>query len=64
VTYYADVWDGTLSHDGLGISAAANEAEAVQEAKAWAKSLDSVPENAWLRVNINGTIRSFRFGEF
>lgn len=58
------MWDGTLAHDGLAVATAANEAAAIQKAKVWAKSLDSVPENAWLRVNVNGTIRTFRFGEF
>jgi hypothetical protein len=61
VIYSADLSDArTLTYDSLGISSAANEAEAVQKAKDWAKKrLDAVPEIAWLLVNIDGAIRSF-----
>jgi hypothetical protein len=65
VTYSADIWDGQEAHDSLGIASAANEAEAIQKAKAWAKSLASVPEGeAWSRVNINGVLQSFRLASF
>ena len=61
VTYSADIWDGQEAHDSLGVATAVNETEAIQKAKAWAKSLTSVPEDeAWLRVNINGVLHSFR----
>jgi hypothetical protein len=65
--FFADVWDGTVVHQTLRIATASSEADAVRRAKVWAKSLNSVPENAWLRVDIDGairTIRTFRFGEF
>ena len=61
VTYSADIWDGHEAHDSLGVATAANETEAIQKAKAWDKSLVSVPEGeAWLRININGVLQSFR----
>ena len=63
VTFSADIWDGREAHDGLAMASVSTEAEAVQQALAWAKSLASVPGNAWLRVNINGALRSFRLGE-
>ena len=61
VTYSADIWDGHEAHDSLGVATAANETEAIQKAKAWGKSFVSVPEGeAWLRININGVLQSFR----
>jgi hypothetical protein len=63
VTYSADIWDGRESHDSLSAATAANETDAVQKAKAWAKSLASSPEGkAWLRVNIDGALQSFPLG--
>jgi hypothetical protein len=64
-TYSADLWDGwSLSYEGLAIATAKNEAEAIQEAKDWAKTLrSSVPEDAWLRIIVNGVMRTYRVGE-
>jgi hypothetical protein len=63
-TYSADQWDDRGSYGSLGVSTAANKAEALQEAKDWAKELlGSAPEDAWLRVNVDGVMSSFRLRE-
>ena len=39
--------------------------DAVQKAKAWAKSFDNLPEDAWLQVAMSGKgIATLRPGEF
>jgi hypothetical protein len=64
VTYSADVWDGKLTHDTLAEATAADETEAIEKSKNWAKSLRSFPDPAWLRVKINGVTQSFPFHQF
>jgi len=64
VTYSADIWDGRQAHDSLGVTAASTKAEAIEKSKAWAKSRPSIPDRAWLRVNIDGVLHSLALGEF
>ena len=52
--YYAILSDGGALTYGFTSFFAADESEAAQKAKDWAKSLNSVPENAWLQVTANG----------
>ena len=63
-TYSADLWDGRESYGSLGVSTAADKAEAIHKVKDWAKmQLASAPEDGWLRINIDGVMSSFRLRE-
>jgi len=64
VTYSADVWDGKSTFDTLAETVAANEVEAIEKSKEWAKSLRSFADPATLRVKINGVIKSIPFEDF
>ncbi len=46
--------DGGALTYGATSTFAANEADALQNAKLWTKSLDFVPEDAWLVLNAKG----------
>jgi hypothetical protein len=64
VIYSADLWDGKyLTYASKGFTPAGDETEAVENSKLWAAALNNVPDNAWLRVNINGVITSLRLAD-
>jgi hypothetical protein len=55
---------GTITYESTALFAADNS-EAIEKAKRWTASFDSVAEDAWLQINLNGVgIRSLRPGEF
>ncbi len=56
LNFSADIFDGRKSYGSFSDSAA-TEAEAIEQAKAWARKVPA--ENAVLRVNIGGVIHSF-----
>ena len=63
-TFSADLYDGSaLTYEVKETANAANETEAIQKAKNWARSFDQVPRAAWLRVHINDSVRSFRLSD-
>jgi hypothetical protein len=60
------IWDGvsipTFDHC-LCVSILVDESEAVGRAQGWAKSFDALPEDAVLRVTIDGSVRLFQVSE-
>jgi hypothetical protein len=63
-TYSADLWDGKyLMYASKGLAPAGDEAEAIEKSKLWATALNNVPDDAWLRVNTNGVMTSFRLAD-
>lgn len=55
---------GTETYDSTALIAADNS-EAIEQAKSWTATLASVEADAWLQINLNGVgIRSLRPGEF
>ena len=55
---------GLVTYESTALFATDNS-EAIEKAKNWTASLDSVAEDAWLQINLNGVgIRSLRPGEF
>ena len=55
---------GTITYEATALFAADNS-EAMDKAKDWTASLNSIAEDAWLQINLNGVgIRSLRPGEF
>ena len=55
---------GTVIYESTALFATDNS-EAIEKAKHWTASFDSVAEDAWLQINLNGVgIRSLRPGEF
>jgi hypothetical protein len=64
VIYSADLWDGKyVTYGSMGLTPASDETEAIEKSKLWAKGLNNVPNDAWLRVNINDVITSFRLAD-
>jgi hypothetical protein len=54
----------TITYESAALFAADNF-EAIEKAKNWTTSFDSIAEDAWLQINLNGVgIRSLRPGEF
>ena len=64
--YQVRLWkDGRFDVYRTALLFADTEDDAVQKAKEWAASLDSVPEDAWLQVSMSGKdICNLRPGEF
>ncbi len=57
--------DGRFNTYQTGSLFADTEDDAIQQAKAWAASFDSTPEDAWLHVSMSGRdICNLRPGEF
>jgi len=55
---------GTIAYEATALFAADNS-EAIDKAKNWTTSRNSIAEDAWLQINLNGVaIRSLRPGEF
>ena len=55
---------GTITYGSAAFFARDNS-EAIEKAKNWTTSFDSIAEDAWLQINLNGVgIRSMRPGEF
>jgi len=55
---------GLVTYESTALFATDNS-EAIEKAKNWTASFDSVAEDAWLQINLNGVgIRSLRPGEF
>ena len=55
---------GIVAYESTALFAADNS-EAIERAKHWTASFDSVAKDAWLQINLNGVgIRSLRPGEF
>jgi hypothetical protein len=56
--------DDSVAYESTALFAADNS-EAIERAKHWTASFDSVAKDAWLQINLNGVgIRSLRPGEF
>jgi hypothetical protein len=54
----------TITYESTALFAVDNS-EAIEKAKNWTTSFDSIAEDAWLQINLNGVgIRSLRPGEF
>ena len=55
---------GVLTYESTALFATDNS-EAIEKAKHWTTSFNSVADDAWLQINLNGVaIRSLRPGEF
>jgi hypothetical protein len=53
---------GIITYESSALFAADNS-EAIEKAKHWTASFDSIAEDAWLQINLNGVgIRSLRPG--
>lgn len=56
--------DGTETYESTALLAADNF-EAIEQAKRWIASIGSVAEDSWLQINLGGMgIKSLRPGEF
>ena len=62
VSTAADIWNGRdmpRFDYCLAVAQVTDEAAAIERAKSWAKSLDQIPADSFLRVTINGVPRCF-----
>jgi hypothetical protein len=64
ITYAVVLSDGgALTYESTSFGAA-YETDALRKAKDWARSLESIPENAWLQLTADCVGVSIKPGEF